>query len=267
MKIIAVDDEKIALEGLMDIIGEIVPEADLHGFRNGKDALEYVEAKECQIAFLDIQMRDMDGIMLAKKLKLLNPKINIIFTTGFAEYAGEAFKIHASGYITKPVTREKIQQEIEELRHPVLRENNKKLRVQAFGNFEVFMEEKPLKFKYSKTKEMFAYIIDRKGAMCTNGELIGILWEDEEQSTRHSSYLKNLRADLLSTLRKYKMEHVIVRQRGNIGVVPEEIQCDYYEWLKGTAYGINAYRGEYMQQYSWSELTHGKMSEGQTDEI
>ena len=64
------------------------------------------------IAFLDINMRGMTGVELAKKLKDLCPKINIIFVTGYEEYKGDAMDLRASGYILKPVTKEQIDKEL-----------------------------------------------------------------------------------------------------------------------------------------------------------
>ncbi|MGL4282475.1 hypothetical protein [Eubacterium aggregans] len=48
-----------------------------------------------------------------------------------------------------------------------------------------------------------------------------------------------------------------------MGIIVEQIQCDYYDWLAGKASGINAYRGEYMSQYSWGEETHGVLERGE----
>lgn len=255
MVIVALDDEKLALNALMEAIQGAMPQAEVQGFRNPLEAIRFIEANECAVVFLDIEMRELNGIEVAKKMKCINPKVNIIFVTGYSEYTGDAFALHASGYVLKPVTQEKIEVELEELRHPIQPVSSKRIRVQAFGNFEVFIDEQPVKFQYSKTKELLAYLVDRRGAMCTNGELVGILWEDEE-STGRVSYLKNIRADLLSTLEKLQCGDLVIRQRGKIGIVPDKIQCDYYDWLEGKVSGINAYLGEYMMQYSWSEYTN-----------
>lgn len=259
MEIIAVDDEKIALDGLVEGINKVVPDARVQGFRSGRAALEYVKGNGCQVAFLDIEMPEISGVALARALKVQNPEINIIFTTGYSQYTKDAFELHASGYIMKPVTEEKIRREIEDLRHPVKHGEDQKVRIMTFGNFEVFIDGKPVKFQYTKTKEMLAYLVDRNGAMCTNGELIGILWEDDENAGARISYLKNLRADLITTLKKYDCDHILARKRGEIGIIPDKVKCDYYEWLRGSAEGINAYRGEYMEQYTWSEITHGDL--------
>ena len=251
MKIIAVDDERIALEGLLDMICEAAPEAELNGFEDPADALAYVDEHECNIAFLDVEMTEMSGVELAQQLKLRNPDINIIFATGFEEYRKEAYDLHASGYLTKPITVEKVKRELSDLRRPIPK--NARLRVQAFGNFEVFVGDTPIAFKYSKTKELLAYLIDRKGALCTLGEVQAVLFEDEGS---HDAYIKSLRRDLISILTLLGCENAIAQQRGKLGVIPERLECDYYDWCNGKCKN-NIWHGEYMTQYSWSEYTAG----------
>ena len=251
MKIIAVDDERIALEGLLDMIGEAAPTAELNGFEYPEDALAFVDENDCNIAFLDVEMAGMSGVELAEQLKRRNPDINIIFATGFEEYRKEAYDLHASGYLTKPITVEKVKRELSDLRRPITK--NVRLRVQAFGNFEVFVDETPIAFKYSKTKELFAYLIDRKGALCTLAEMQAVLFED---GSSHESYMKSLRRDLLGILTLLGCEDVVVQQRGKLGIIPDRVECDYYDWCDGKRKGI-LWQGEYMAQYSWSEYTAG----------
>ena len=128
------------------------------------------------------------------------------------------------------------------------------LSFQTFGNFECVIDGQPVKFKYSKTKEMLAYLVDRKGAMCTNGELMSILWS--EDSEKKKSYLKNLKADLTKTMAGAGLEGVLVKFRGAIGIAPDKVNCDYYDLLNGKESMMGSYWGEYMSQYGWSELTH-----------
>ena len=119
MRILCVDDEPLALQMLMISIQKAKPDAEVDGFEEPEDLIEEAEKNGCDIAFLDIHMSGMDGVEAAKKLKEINPKMNIIFVTGYSEYAGEAMRLHASGYILKPLTPEKIRKEIEHLRFPV----------------------------------------------------------------------------------------------------------------------------------------------------
>lgn len=257
MNIIAADDERIALQLLISSIYEAVPTAQVHGFSSGEEALVFGCATPCEVAFLDIDMSDMGGITLAKRLKQVNPKINIIFVTAYKQYAMEALSLHSSGYVMKPATNKKIEHELENLRHPVSMPAKHKVWIQCFGNFEIFVDEKPIKFTYSKTKELLAFLVDRKGVFCSNGEIIAALWEDDGDRAKKSSYLRDLKADLLATFTTFGISETIRKQRGVIAISLDQIACDYINWMRGDIHAINAYRGEYMSQYSWGELTLG----------
>lgn len=254
MRIIAVDDEKIALDALSSAIKEIVTEDEVISFRYPEDALAYVKENFCDIAFLDVEMAGMSGVELAEELKRYNSEINIVFCTGYGNYRDKAFELHASGYLMKPITPEKVKRELENLRRPIL--EKKRLKVQTFGNFEVYLDGKPLAFKYRRTKELFAYLIDRVGALCTVGEIIGVLFEDEGG---REDYFQKLRRDLLTTLEEVGCENVIVHKRGMLGVVITELQCDYYDCLNKKKDFATSYLGEYMSQYSFAEYTNAHL--------
>lgn len=253
MRILAVDDERLALENLIETIVSACPDAEVKGFRYPEDAIEYARNNVCDVAFLDIEMGKINGVGLAEKLKELNPDVNIIFATGYGNYRDVAFDMHASGYIEKPVTAQKVAHELANLRRPV--PSLKRVRVQAFGNFEVYLDGEPMNFRYSKTRELLAYLVDRKGAMCTVGEMCAALFEDSD----HVVYFKSIRGDLLTTLKSHGCEGIVVHQYGMLGVVPSEVDCDYYDFLNGKVTAANAYRGEYMTQYSWAESTHAAL--------
>ena len=120
MTILAVDDEKLLLMALENAIREAVPDANVQSFRKPTDALAYTEENEVNVAFLDIQMRGMDGLELAKKMLEIDPRINIIFCTGYDDYISEAFReVRCNGYISKPVDAQKVWQEMQHLRVPL----------------------------------------------------------------------------------------------------------------------------------------------------
>ena len=250
MRIIALDDEELALEGLINAIKKCEPNAEVIGFQYAEDVLKYLETNSCDCAFLDIGVSDINGINLAKLLREKDSKLNIVFSTGYDDYFKDAFEMHSSGYILKPITVEKVRKELDNLRYPIKEE--KRIKVQCFGNFEIFIDSIPASFKYSKTKELLAYLVDRKGALCTNGEIIATLFE----SDNHDTYLRSLRKDLIDTFSEKGLSDIFIQQRGSIGINVQQIDCDYYDWCIGKRKGIQ-YRGEYMNQYSWAEETNG----------
>ncbi|MCR5399745.1 MAG: response regulator [Lachnospiraceae bacterium] len=255
MRVIAVDDEKIILDDFVEMLKNMSEITEAVGFTNCEKALKYISENAVDVAFLDIRMRAMDGITMAKRAKVIRPDINIIFLTAYPEYSLEAMRIHASGYLVKPAMEEDVRKELKDLRVPPEEVSGQRMKVQCFGNFEVYIDSYPCPFKYIKTKELLAYLVDRRGAFCSNGEILGALWEDKEVTISLENYLRNLVSDLRAVLKDADLDDVINKKKGMIRVVPELFDCDYYRWIDGEPSAINAFNGEYMSQYSWAEAT------------
>lgn len=251
MNVIVVDDEQIILQTEAHMIKNTLSNADVQMFSYMDDALDFAKNKRVDIAFLDINLEVDSGIDLAKKLQKLNPEINIIFCTGYSEYSLEALDLYCSAYLMKPLTEEKLQKALGKLRYPVL-DKTEKPEVHCFGNFELMYKGIPVKFKYGKTKEMFAYLIDRNGAMIGLKEIMAAIFEEDDKE----SYMRNIKADLINTFRLLGIENVLVQEWGKIGVNKEMLICDYYEYLQGNQ---QSFHGEYMSQYSFAEETLAKI--------
>ena len=257
MNILAVDDEYLALKMLEGAICEAVAGARLYLLGDPIAALELAGRERMDVAFLDIHMSGMDGISLAKALKDTNPEINIIFATGFSEYMKEGIDLRASGYLFKPVTAEAVRTEMENLRHPIEWNEGKRVKVLTFGNFDVFVDEKLLKFERKQSKEILAYLIDKKGTSATYAELASILWEDEDYDRTRQKNLQVYIASLVKTLRDVGETEPILKNRHGILVNTARIDCDYYRFLEGDIRAINSFTGQYMSAYSWAEFTTG----------
>lgn len=259
MKILAIDDEKLALEMLENAIKTVCPDDEIFTFRNPKELLAFANDNVCDIAFLDIKMRGMSGIELSKELKDLMPNINIIFVTGYDDYTGDAMQLHASGYICKPVTQEKIKYELNDLRYPIKHQNDDALlKVNCFGNFDVFtMDGRLIQFSRSKSKELFAYLVSINGASCTIKEIYSVLFEDVPYDNKKKAYLQKIISSLMNNLREFNAEKVIVKSYNSMAVNPKRIDCDYYNFLNYDVDAINNYHGKFMNQYSWAEFMIG----------
>lgn len=255
MNILAVDDEELPLRLLVDSISKAIPSAEIHSFQDPNEALEHLSTNQCDIAFLDIEMRGMTGLEFSRKLKDISPQTNIIFVTGHTEYAVDAFRVGASDYLLKPPTPESVLQALEQLRNPIRNDSTNRIRIQCFGNFEVFYNGKPLAFKRIKTRELFAYLVDRAGAGVTSEELISVLWENGLNTHSRQSNLRNLISDMKKTLAETDADDVIIKNGRTIVIDCNAVECDYFDFLHNIPYAINCYHGEYMAQYSWAEIT------------
>ena len=250
---VAVDDEPLMLSALTKAVQASADITAVADFTSCEDALDFIKSNRVDMAFLDINMRGMGGLSLAEKIIGLRPNCKIVFCTGYEEYAIAAFKLHASGYLLKPVSAEAVQAEIDHIIG--VRQTEKQLVVKCFGNFEVYAQGKPMTFKRSKTKELFAFLVDRNGAGVTVAEIGVMLWENNEDQKKRN-YIHQLFRDLRQSLEAVGAGEIFERNRYFYSVNPLKIDCDYYTYLKT---GKPEFLGEYMSQYSWAEGTCGSL--------
>lgn len=252
MNVIVVDDERIVLAAETSVIKRTLTDADVYSFQKVKDAVEFAEKNSVDIAFLDINIKGITGLQLAKKLQEYNPRINIVFCTGYSEYSLDAHDLYCSAYLLKPINDEKLKRALDNLRYP-LSQKAKGFKVKCFGNFEVYKDGAPVKFKHRRTKELLAYLIDRHGATVSTREMAAVIYEDPNKE----SNIRNLRADLNNTLEQFGLSDLLVHIGGDVGINVEKIDCDYYDYLNGNK---ELFHGEYMAQYSFAEKTMGWLS-------
>ena len=257
MSVIIVDDEVNVAKRISRLLSEIDPELNILEFY---DAEKVVESKDvlsdCTIAFLDIRMPGISGIRLAKILQNIVPSINIIFVTGYREYMGEAFNLYASAYLEKPIRKADLKDALDHLRYPVYyKVKEKKVKIQCFGNFEVFVNDVPLHFYRSKSKELFAYLVDRRGAVCDSDMILGNLWPDEYVTKSLKSLQRMVVTDLFRSLNDYDLQDIVFRDKVGLSLDTKKVDCDYYAYLKGDPNPLNQFRGEYMSQYAFAEST------------
>ena len=113
MKVILVDDEKYAIEGLKNTLNWKAFDGELIGTAaNGKEAIDIITSNKPDVIISDIKMPIMDGLELAKWNDEQKCEIHFILLSGHGEfqYAQMAIQYKVKDYITKPITRDKITQ-------------------------------------------------------------------------------------------------------------------------------------------------------------
>ena len=258
MKILVVDDGQPAINSLIRILCRVAPDCDYISAMTTDDALTWLRQGPMDAAFLNLEMPGMNGLALARMIQKIQPRCNLIVVTEHPEYALEALQIFVSGFLLKPANEADVRNVLENLRYPA-DDVPAGVKVQCFGNFEVFVGGRPLSFKRSKSKELLAYLVDRNGAACTNGEMLAVLWEDRPDTASLHSHLRNLIFDLNHTLEGAGVTGLLVRGRSMLAIDTGKVDCDYYNYLRGDRSSANTYRGEYMTQYSWAEVTRSAL--------
>lgn len=115
MKIYVLDDEPIALRGSVKIIKDVQSEAEISGFSSAKRVFSHIKesGEHPDVVFSDIEMPGMSGLEFAVKLKQVCPDTILIFVTAYSQYALDAFRLHVHGYILKPLTKDRVKEELE----------------------------------------------------------------------------------------------------------------------------------------------------------
>ena len=264
MYILALDDERYALASLAEKLKLVFPDAFLQKETQASSALSWAESlaqqgEKLSYAFLDIQLRGMNGIEVARNLKALHPKVVLFFCTAYSEYAFDAFGLCAKGYLLKPILAKDIERVLDEMVDDWRASPNplpKNVRVQTFGNFGVFVDDTLLSFEREKAKELLAYLVDRHGAPVTTAQIATVLWEapyDRKLKNKTTAIISSLR----NTLRSAGIESLLIKSWNNLALDVSQIKCDAYDFEKGDLLAINSFRGEYMVNYSWAEFTTG----------
>ena len=255
MKVLCVDDERLLMEDTVALCLELDQVDEAKGFTRPAEALRWLEQNQADAALLDIDMPGMTGIELAVAIREIRPDMPVIFLTGYSKYALEAYEVHPTSYLLKPVKKEKLEAEIAYALGSARQKQHNHIEARTFGNFDLLVDGKPVAFKQAKCKELLAYLIDRQGASVTRREAFSVLWEDRLYDRPMQKQFDVILRSLRATLADCGVGEIIELQSAAMRVNPELISCDAWRYLAGDWETVSAFRGEYMSNYSWANLT------------
>ena len=257
MRIICVDPDAEGLRRTAAVCGSLPEGPEVLAFEDPAEALAALKAAPADLLLPESGPACMD---LARRANA-RPGVKVVFVTDDPSRAAEAYAMHAAGYVLKPLTAERLAEEIRHAfgdgatagRQPV------RVTVRTFGNFDVQVDGRTLVFARSKAKELLAYLVDRQGRSVTRSEVFAKLWEEGLYDRPHQKQLDVVIRSLRASLRDAGVPEILEMRGGTLRVRPERLDCDLYAFLEGKASAVSTYRGEYMSAYSWASLTEGYM--------
>ena len=274
-KVIAVDDEQNALNRFERMISQDDRLSLLSTFTNPLDALEYVKTNHVDIAFLDIEMPEMTGLELAENLLDYNPYIEIVFVTAYNQYALEAFRAHATGYLLKPLSREDFKAQIDIMEKKLKKDHTPKddrLFVNCLGAFSIRKNPEDgenIRFRTSKAEELLAFLIHSEGRPRSKDMILDNLWPDADIDKAANNFRVTC-TYIRSTLADLGYLDILLRDHDDYSINISRINCDYIEFRKKVnnvsalsldeaqrAAGL--YKGPYLENrfYDWAEDARG----------
>ena len=214
---LCIDDEPIMLALLKEAVAASPDIEEVYAFEEEADALAWAETHSFDVAFLDIELHDMTGTEVARRLRKNAPYLPIIFCTGYAEYALEAMQLHADGYLLKPISTEDAQKELD------------RILGKANANALLFVSENALTlkdksgeiitFSRNRTIELFKLLLDKKGELQTAEELRESLFGNTPGfREKDRNYFFHLLSDLKTTLDAHSAGEVLVKTAQGYGL-------------------------------------------------
>ncbi len=210
MKVAVCDDEKRFRDDIAGRIDKLYSSLDVivDSFSNGRKLIEAFDRKPYDLIFLDIEMPEMDGITLAKKLREKSDKVFIVFLTGHVEYALQGYEVNALRYLTKPVQEEKL---IEVMRFVSDRLTEKRqIRIKVDGE-ELFINVSDIIYMEAENQYIMIYTVD-------GNYLVRYNISDYEKELKSDGFYKAHRSYLVSLGKVKKLSRGNVIMEGDISV-------------------------------------------------
>jgi DNA-binding LytR/AlgR family response regulator len=193
---IAIDDEFSALELLTDYIAEVPQLKLLKTYTNPLVALTAIEksAKPVDIAFLDIQMPEMNGLELAKRIRHKIKKL--VFTTANATYAVDSYYLDADDFLLKPFSNSRFQQCTKKLFKSLIEVTPESIKefilVKSAEQRNQFIKVKIIDIIAVEAQERSTKIFTTRGLINSNSslaEMLALLDHEKRFSKVHRSFI------------------------------------------------------------------------------
>jgi len=192
IKVLLVDDEILNIRYLKSIIDKIEGIEIIGTYTQPLQAIEFLKTNKVDIAFLDIELPDMNGIELALNLQNLQFGIEIVFVTAYSNYAIEAFNLHALHYLLKPIKNEQVVELVEHFKriqiHTKNTSDSNNPKIIYFDFFKLINSlGEEVKWPTKKTAELCAYFLLHTGQKLPKYKIIEDLWSDidEEKASQN----------------------------------------------------------------------------------
>ncbi len=233
LKVVLIDDERPALDELQYFMEQY--QIDVIGtFQNTVGVIDFVTAQRPDLVFLDIELRNADGIALAEELQNLVHAPAIIFVTAHPQYALQAFQAHPMDYLVKPIDSVSIQRALQHAQktlRPKRAELHTPFSITCFGRFEISYLNTLVKLPTKKTEELLAYLLCREGEVIIREDLLQLLFdhEDMEKSVNH---LRVALSRIRNSFAKANIGKELFVLRKDLSVVIADGICDMVDFQR-----------------------------------
>jgi two-component SAPR family response regulator len=240
---------------------------------NAADAYSNYQSLNPDVAFLDIEMPETNGLELAEKIMSAGSDIEIIFVTAYDQYALEAFSVNALDYLLKPLSYDAVERTVSRLKKrkrllsPVIPADRGY--VYCFGCLSVYGADRrlPIKWRTSKAEELFAFMLQNLNEEVSKWKICEALWPnynpDKVDMYLHTTIYK-MKKVLASANIKFNFTFINGRYKLDLpGIYTDTAEfdsvADTYDVLSEGSIeryekAFSLYKGDYLEEndYPWS---------------
>ncbi len=166
MKISICDDDSVQLNNLRQLLKVWNSSTEISEYRSAEQFLFSYPDKSCDLLLLDIEMGDMNGMELARKLRDNGDMLPIIFITGYSEFMQDGYDVEALHYLLKPVDKDKLFAVLDRYASRHLTDNRVIL---PSGDETVSINTDDIAYLEAFGKKTQITLKDRKEIICTCG--------------------------------------------------------------------------------------------------
>ncbi|UHA73542.1 response regulator [Paenibacillus sp. 481] len=275
MKTMIVDDEIMALRSMHNHLNHFADLEVVGLFQDPREALKLANEEHIDLIFLDIEMPEINGMVLAELLLEAQPHVQIVFVTAYSEYAIEAFEVNALDYILKPVQRTRLAKTLQRCS---VQEGNMTKRAahpaqtlccMAYLHLRDEQQNVHLfQWRTLKAQELFAYLLHYRGQTVRKESILEWLWT-EVDIDKASSLLHTTIYQIRRIIKLTHMDITIKYSDGGYRLDLGNIHLDVELWEREIHSALPAtvdtltykqqlldrYQGDYFgdHEYLWAE--------------
>ncbi|MGB8451819.1 MAG: response regulator [Anaerocolumna sp.] len=237
MKVILLDDEKSMLMIMGKMLSKI-PDIELVGsFQSPGAAYKYIKENKVDMAFVDINMPEENGLDFVRRVTSEVNDIAIFFLTAYKEYALEAYGMYAFDYLVKPITQEKLEKSIQKAKEKLIFLQPYKSTVTLYkmhfyclGSLDVkSIEGKSVQFTSSKSSELMAYLIMHRGRLVSKWRIMEDVFAGMAPQNAET-YLNTTVYKLRKALEPHGMKAIIISADESYKIDLKDIYVDMIDF-------------------------------------
>ncbi|WP_342514560.1 response regulator [Sporosarcina sp. FSL K6-1522] len=275
---VLIDDEELTLQYMTSKLTKLGTINIIKTFTNAQDFLNDMKRLHFDVIFLDIEMPGMNGLELATRIHEWNPAIYIVFVTAHRDYAIQAFDLGSIDYLVKPILTPRLEKTIKRIQTHMQTSAQRalpkqsitpSLKVECFDEFVTYHHDEPVKWKTTKTKELFAFFMTHLHTHVNRDTIIDLLWPGHDYH-KAKIQLHTSISYLRKTLDSLDYSQALTFSNQSYALELDDFQCDAIEFeqmmdqhpvvtqqnIQAFEQTVQQYRGGYMERnsYEWATI-------------